>query len=363
MTPTLESFGGWRATLAQLASHSELAPEHAAAAVAEILSGSATDGQIGGFLVGLATRGVTGAELAAMVDVMLAHATPLHLPDTGATVDIVGTGGSPLRQDRAFNVSTAACFVVAGAGVPVCKHGNRKASSSSGSTDVLEALGITVELDGPAVVRCVAEAGLGFAFARAFHPAMRFAGPVRAELGIPTVFNLLGPLSHPGRVTRQVIGVADPAVAPMVAEVLARRGAPRAMVVHGSDGLDELTLAGPSQIWEVVRGEVTQWTLDPSDLGLETVDVESLGAGSPEANAEAVRGLLGAVADSQLARGRRNLVCLNAAAALVVAGAAGDLAEGLVMAGASIDSGEAEACLNRLIEVSRLRGITGQGSS
>jgi len=352
MTQALASFGGWRATLAQLASHAELAPEHAAAAVEDILSGSASDAQIGGFLVGLATRGATSSEVAAMVDVLLAHATELELPDTAATVDIVGTGGSPLRQDRAFNVSTAACFVVAGAGVPVCKHGNRKASSSSGSTDVLEALGIAVELDGPAVARCVAEAGLGFAFARAFHPAMRFAGPVRAELGIPTVFNLLGPLSHPGRVNRQLIGVADPTVAPMVADVLARRGAPRAMVVHGSDGLDELTLAGPSQIWEVIRGEVSDWTVDPSDLGLVVTDVESLGAGSPEANAEAVRGVLGAAQDSELERGRRDLVCLNAAAGLVVAGAAGDLVEGLVMARASIDSGEAQACLDRLIQVS-----------
>ncbi len=343
----LDDLGGWRAVLGSLTRLDELSPEASAGAIDAILSGDATPAQIGGFLVGLAAKGTEGAEVAAMVDAMLAHAEPLDLPDVASTVDIVGTGGSRLRQDRAFNISTTACFVVAGAGVPVCKHGNRRASSSSGSTDVLEALGVTVELDGPAVARCVADAGVGFAFARVFHPAMRHAGPVRAELGVPTVFNLLGPLSHPGRVDRQVIGVADPSLAPLVIDVLRRRGAPRAMVVHGSDGLDELTLSGPSFVWELRDGEVTETEVHPSHLGLEMIVVEDIGVGAPEDNAEVVREVLAGGGGA-----RRDLVALNAAAGLVVAGRVDDLGAGLDLANESIDGGHAAGCLDRLIEVS-----------
>ena len=332
-----------------LGAGSELSAELSAAAVGTVLDGDATPSQIGGLLIGLRSRGgLYPAETAAMVDAMLAHASPLDLGEgTGSTVDIVGTGGSKLRQDVAFNISTTACFVVAGAGVPVCKHGNRKASSSSGSTDVLEALGIAIELDGPAVARCVAEAGLGFAFARMFHPAMRHAGSVRAELGVPTVFNILGPLSHPGHVLRQVIGVADPALMPMVIEVLRQRGAPRAMVVHGSDGLDELTLTGPSVLSELRDGEVVTYDVIPQHLGLTAAVVEDVGVGSPEANAEAVRALLGG-ADGP----RREIVLLNAAAGLVVGGVVDDLAAGLALAAESVDSGRAGAALDRLVTVS-----------
>ncbi len=339
--------GGWRAVLAALAEHRELTADQARGAIAEILGGRATDGQIGGFLVGLRTRGATPAEIDSMVDAMLMQAQPLDLGDADRVVDIVGTGGSRLRQDRAFNISTTACFVVAGAGVPVCKHGNRKASSSSGSSDVLEALGIAIELDGAATARCVSEAGLGFAFARAFHPAMRHAGPVRAELGIPTIFNLLGPLSHPGGVRRQVIGVADPDTAPLVAEVLARRGSPRAMVVHGSDGLDELTLSGPSTIHEVREGEVEVHEIHPSDLGLTAVKVEDLGVGAPDENAAVLREILGGGGGP-----RREVVELNAAAGLVVAGVADDLERGLALARGSIESGAAQERLDRLVVVS-----------
>ncbi len=347
MSVAIEDVGGWKGVLGALVEHPELTDDQARAAIGSILSGNATQAQIGGFLVGLQTRGATGAEVAAMVDAMLAHALPLDLPDPDATVDIVGTGGSRLRQDRAFNISTTACFVVAGAGVPVCKHGNRKASSSSGSTDVVEALGIAVELDGPATARCVSEAGLGFAFARAFHPAMRHAGPVRSELGIPSVFNLLGPLSHPGRVQRQVVGVADPAQAPLVAEVFARRGAPRAMVVHGSDGLDELTLSGPSTIHEVRDGRIQVHEVHPSDVGLTAVKVEDLGVGAPEQNAAVVREILGGGGGP-----RREVVELNAAAGLVVGGVVEDLRDGIELARQSIESGAALARLERLIEIS-----------
>jgi len=271
----------------------------------------------------------------------------LELPDSDATVDIVGTGGSPMRQDRAFNISTISCFVVAGAGVPVCKHGNRKASSSSGSTDVLEALGINVELDGAGVARCVREAGIGFAFARSFHPAMRHAGPVRAELAVPTVFNILGPLSHPGGVRRQVIGVADAALGPVVADALAMRGSPRAMVVHGCDGLDELTLSGPSTIWEVRNGEVTLREFQPAEAGLAQTPVSELGVGAPDANAEVAHEIF-----SGSGGARRDLVCLDAAAGLVVTGAVDSLADGVERARESIDSGAAAATLDRLLTVS-----------
>jgi anthranilate phosphoribosyltransferase len=334
--------------LATIAAGDDLDEDLARAAVAEILAGAASPAQIGGFLVGLATKGAQPAEVAAMVDAMLAAAAPLDLPDRDATIDIVGTGGSRLRQDRAFNISTTACFVAAGAGVSVCKHGNRKASSSSGSTDVLEALGVAVELDGPAVARCVREAGVGFAFARVFHPAMRHAGPIRAELGIPTVFNVLGPLSHPGRVTRQVIGVADPALAPLAIDVLRRRGAPRAMVVHGSDGLDELTLTGPSFIWELRDGEVERHEIHPLHLGLRTIVVDDLGVGAPEDNAAVVREILGGGGGP-----RRDVVTLNAAAGLVVAGLVDTVADGLELAAASIDDGHAATALERLISVSQ----------
>ena len=343
----LAEIGGWRSILSQLTAGADLDAAMAHAAVAEILAGDASAAQIGGFLVGLAAKGADPAEVAAMVDAMLAAASPLELPERDRTVDIVGTGGSRLRQDRAFNISTTACFVVAGAGVAVCKHGNRRASSSSGSTDVLEALGIAVELDGPAVARCVTEAGIGFAFARVFHPAMRHAGPVRAELGIPTVFNVLGPLSHPGGVTRQVIGVADPALAPLVIDVLRRRGAPRAMVVHGSDGLDELTLTGPSFIWELRDGDVDRREIHPIHLGLPTIVVDDLGVGAPEDNAAVVREILAGEGGP-----RRDLVTLNAAAGLVVAGRVDSLEDGLALAAAAIDDGSAAAVLERLVRVS-----------
>jgi anthranilate phosphoribosyltransferase len=333
--------------LGELVRGVDLDDDVARAAVADILAGSATPAQIGAFLSALAAKGVAPSELAAMVDAMLDAALPLELSRVDDVVDIVGTGGSRLRQDKAFNISTTACFVVAGAGVPVCKHGNRRASSSSGSSDALEALGLAVELDGPAVARCVEEAGVGFAFARMFHPAMRHAGPVRAELGIPTVFNILGPLSHPGRVRRQVIGVADPALAPLVIDVLRRRGAPRAMVVHGSDGLDELTLTGPSSLYELRDGEVTESEVLPQHLGLQAAVVEDVGVGTPEQNANAIDGVLNGEPGP-----RRDVVLLNAAAGLVVGGAVDDLAEGLDLAAESIASGRAAAALARVVEVS-----------
>lgn len=343
---SLEGLGGWPGVLGDLASLRDIGGDTAAAALREVLEGTATPAQIGALLVGLRAKGVTVEEVSAMVDAMLDAAAGIELVAGEVVIDIVGTGGAPARRSAALNVSTMACFVAAGAGARVCKHGNRRASSTSGSFDLLEALGIAIDLTAESVARCVDEVGLGFAFARAAHPAMRHAAPVRAELGIPTVFNLLGPLSHPGRVQRQVIGVSDPEVAPLVVGVLAERGAPRAMVVHGAGGLDELTTTGPSTIHELRNGAVTTWELEPGDLGLTVAGPADLVGGTPADNAAITHRVLagdpGPVAD---------LVCLNAAAGLVVAEKADDLADGLGQAREALDSGRAAAVLAALVEV------------
>ena len=242
--------GGWPTLLGRLVDGSDLTTEEARDVMAVVLAGKATDAQLAGLLLGLRGKGEAPAEVSGMVDAMLDAAAPLDLAQPNV-IDLVGTGGSPRRRTRALNVSTAACFVAAGAGAKVCKHGNRRASSTSGSSDVLDELGIAVELDGPQVAACVAQVGLAFAFARMFHPAMRHAAAVRAELGIPTVFNLLGPLAHPAHLTRAVIGVSDPSRLELLAQVMRRRGVERVWLVHGEDGLDELSTSSDSQIIEV----------------------------------------------------------------------------------------------------------------
>src|SRR4051794_824539 len=284
MAVTLDDLGGWRAVLLALTSGRDLTVDEGRAAMTEILAGNATDAQIAAYIVALRMKGEAVDEVAGMVDAMLEASDPVTLPaDLDDVVDIVGVGGGASRPAPALNVSTVAGFVVAGAGAHICKHGNRKASSTSGAFDLLEALGVTIDLDGPGVARCVAEAGTGFCFARAFHPAMRHAGPVRAELGIPTLFNFIGPLSNPARVDRQVIGVNDPAMAPTVIGVLQQRGAPRAMVVHGHDGMDELTITGRSTVWEIRDGDVRQYDLDPRYLGVEVIDLDQIAGGDASA--------------------------------------------------------------------------------
>lgn len=341
---SIDDVGGWKGVLGALTSGDDLTAATAAAALRTILAGEATPAQIAAFIVALRMKGETATEVSGLVDAMLEAAAPLSLPD--GVIDIVGTGGSPRRRSSALNVSTMASFVAAGAGAVVCKHGNRMASSTSGSFDLLEALGVPVDLDGDGVARCVREAGIGFCFARAFHPAMRHAAPVRAELGIPTVFNFLGPLSHPGRVTRQVIGVAEAGRAEVVLGVLRERGAPRAMVVHGSDALDELTITGPSTVWELRDGVVTTSTVDPAALGLSVVASDALRGGDPAANAVIAGEVLGGAVGAE-----RDIVVLNAAAGLVVAGIVDDLRAGVAAAQASIDSGAARASLDRLLAV------------
>lgn len=341
--------GAWPGVIASLVAGEDLSVDVAAGALGRIFAGEATDSQVAALLVGLRCKGESGVEVTGLVDAMLAAAAPLLLDDPDRTVDIVGTGGSRALGGRAFNVSTMASIVAAAAGATVCKHGNRKASSTSGSTDLLEALGVEVDLDGGGVVACVREAGVGFAFARMFHPAMRHVGPVRAELGVPTVFNLLGPLSHPGRVGRQVLGVADEARVELVADVLARRGLARAWVVRGEDGLDEITTTTATHVVEIREGrEVDRFSLEPGALGIATTTLDALAVGDPEDNARAAASVL---------EGRpgpvRDMVLLNAAAALVVADVATDLSDGLHRAAGAVDSGDAARTLGELVAVSR----------
>jgi len=342
---TLSELGGWKAILGPLAAGADLSSEQTRAALGAILDGEATDAQIAAFIVALRIRGETVEEVSGMVDAMLATAEPIELDVD--TVDIVGTGGSRTLGGRAFNVSTMASFVVAGAGAPVCKHGNRKASSASGSADLLEMLGVKVELHGPGVAACVEQVGIGFCYARSFHPAMRHVGSIRSELAVPTVFNFLGPLSHPARVKRQVIGVSDPTMAPTVIGVLRERDSVRAMVVHGHDGLDELTTTTISTVHELRGGEVTSYEVDPAAYGIAKAAVAEIAVGDTDANANATREVLGGETGPL-----RDMVVLNAAAGLVVADVASDLRDGIDRAATAIDSGAAARALERLVEVS-----------
>jgi len=337
----LDEVGGWPGVLGTLSRGRDLTADEARAAMAEILDGAATDAQIAGFIVALRMKGETVDELRGMVDAMLGTAERVVLDVDGPVVDIVGTGG-----DRAhtINVSTLSALVVAGAGGRVCKHGNRAASSSTGAADLLEALGVRIDCGPEEVARCVAEAGIGFCFAPRFHPSMRFAGPVRRELGIPTAFNFLGPLANPAGVARLMIGVADPSMAERMLGVLAARDCERAMIVHGDDGLDELTISTTSQVVELNDGKIETYTVDPAALGVTIAPRESLTGGEPATNADLARQVLAGEPGPH-----REVVCLNAAAGLLTAGLVDDLAAGVEAARAAIDDGQAAAALERLV--------------
>jgi anthranilate phosphoribosyltransferase len=339
-----DEVGGWAAVLGTLAARRDLTTEQARAAMSEILDGAATPAQIAGFIVALRMKGETVDELGGLVDAMLAAAERVTLPPAERVVDIVGTGG-----DRAhtINVSTLSALVVAGAGGRVCKHGNRAASSATGSADLLEALGVRIDCGPDEVARCVAEAGIGFCFAPRFHPAMRHAGPPRRELGIATAFNFLGPLANPAGVRRLMIGVADASMAERMVGVLAARGSEHVLVVHGDDGLDELTVSTTSQVIELRDGEVRDYAVDPKELGITPAPTEALVGGDPATNAALARRVLAGDAGPH-----RDIVCLNAGAGLVVAGMADDLAHGLRAAEEAIDGGGAAAALDRLVAVS-----------
>jgi anthranilate phosphoribosyltransferase len=327
--------------LSRVVSGGSLSAQDAAAAMRLVMEGEATPGQIGGFLMALRTRGETVDEIDGLARTMLEFARPVRAPSP--VIDTCGTGGD---RSGSFNISTVAALVVAGAGVPVAKHGNRAASGSCGSADLLEALGVRIDLDPAGVERCLAEAGIGFMFAPAFHPAMAHAGPVRRELKIPTVFNFLGPLTNPARPYAQVVGVSDERMLPLLAEVLARREV-RAKLFRGEDGLDELTTTGISTVYEVRDGSVRETHLDPTEHGLAGASLDELRVDGVDQAVDVARRVL----DGE--RGpHRDVVLLNAAAALEVAGFAGSLEEGIATAARSIDDGDAASTLERWVRVS-----------
>ena len=332
----------WPDTLSRLTRGEDLDELTAAAAMGEIMSGAATPAQIGGFLLALRAKGETAEEIVGLARTMRSFSKKVEVP--GPLVDTCGTGG-----DRAgtVNVSTMAALVVAGAGVRVAKHGNRAASSECGSADLLEALGIKIDLGPEGVAACIGEAGIGFCFAQVFHPAMKHAGPVRRELGVPTVFNFLGPLTNPAGATRQTVGVSDAGMAPKMARALAGLGAEHAFVFRGDDGLDELTTTTTSRIWEIRDGAVTERAFDPASLGLEPASPADLKGAGPEHNAKIALSVLDGEPGPI-----RDAVALNAACALVAAGAAGSLEEGFERATGSIDSGDARATLVRFRDAS-----------
>jgi anthranilate phosphoribosyltransferase len=332
-----------QAALSDLLEGRDLGRERAREVMDEIMSGDATQAQIGGFLVALRLKGETADEIAGCAEAMRAHVLPV-CPQRDDLVDTAGTGGDGART---INISTAAAIVAAAAGAGVAKHGNRAISSASGSADVLEALGFSLELAPERIATSIDELGFGFMFAPTHHPAMRHAAPVRRELGTRTVFNVLGPLTNPAGARAQVIGVYAKPLVRTIAEVLAQLGARRAFVVHGAYGIDELSPAGPNDVCEVVDGAVHERVIDPAELGIARCDPDELRGGSPAENAQAVRDVF-AGADG----GRRDAILLNAAGAIAAAGHAADLAEGLELARAAVDSGAAAARLDELARFS-----------
>ena len=337
--------------LTTLLERHDLPAEQARLAMGTILAGEATPAQLIGFIVALRAKGETPEEISALLDAVLEVATivPLDEDLRARAVDIVGTGGD---RSHSINVSTMAALVVAAAGVPVCKHGARAASSKCGTADVLEALGVAVELAPAGVAECVRSVGFGFCLAPRYHPAFRYAAPSRKEIGIATVFNLLGPMANPGRVRRHLIGTANPAVAERMLASLRLHGAVRAWVVHG-DGLDELTTTGRSTVLALDDDRVRSFTIDPISLGLAPAVPAELVGGEPQDNAEAVRRVFAGEHGAH-----RNIVLLNAAAGLLVGGAVGSLEEGLEVATAVIDDGRAADLLDRLVETSHQAAAT-----
>lgn len=333
-----------REAIRVVTSGTDLGQDEASEVMNEIMSGDATPAQIAAFLTALHMKGETHAEIAGMAQVMHEKATPV--PFDGPAVDTCGTGGD---GSKTFNISTTAAFVVAGAGLTVAKHGNRAMSSSAGSADVLEMLGVKIDLDAEGVARCLREAGIGFMFAPIFHPAMRFAGPVRREIGIRTVFNVLGPLSNPAHVRHQLVGTPGAPLAQKLARALSRLQMTHALVVHGDGGLDELGLSGPSLVFEV-RGanEPARMVIDPTELGLKRAPIEVLRGGSAEENAHITRDIL-----AGRERGPKyDVVVLNAAAALLAGDVVTDLAHGLELARVSIERGHALERLEKLVAIS-----------
>jgi anthranilate phosphoribosyltransferase len=332
----------FKSLISKVATGAELTVQESASAFDQMMSGEATPSQMGALLMGLRVRGETVDEITGAVTTMRGKMLRVTAPPEA--IDVVGTGGD---ASGSYNISTCAAFIVAGAGIPVAKHGNRALSSRSGAADVLGALGVRIDIGPDAIARCIAEAGIGFMFAPLHHPAMKHVGPTRVELGTRTIFNLLGPLSNPASVKRQMVGVFSRHWVEPLAKVLGRLGSERAMVVHGSDGLDEITTAGPTSVASLENGTVRTFEISPQDVGLPKADPKRLLGGDAEANAAALLSVLKGEKSPY-----RDVAMFNAAAALVVAGRAKDLPGGMALAQTSIDSGEAEGRLDRLIAVS-----------
>jgi anthranilate phosphoribosyltransferase len=323
-----------------VASGRDLGVDEAARVLAVIMAGEASEAQIAALLIGLRTKGETVEELAGLARTMRALASPVTTSRDGL-VDTCGTGGGR----PTFNVSTTAALIAAGAGCAVAKHGNRSATGRSGSADVLEALGVRIDLDVAAVGRCIDELGFGFMFAPAHHRAMRFVVPVRKELAVRTVFNFLGPLTNPAGARRQLIGVSDPGYVETIAGALALLGVERALVVSSQDALDEMSISAPTTVVEVAGADLTTYTVIPEDVGLRTVpDLDATAGGSPQDNAATTRAILAGEQGP-----RRDLAVLNAAAAIYAAGRAGDLSAGVAAAQAAIDDGAAMRTLDALV--------------
>lgn len=332
----------WPGVLTRLMAGRDLTQDEAAWAMDQIMQGETTPIQIGAFIVALRAKGETVEEITGLVATMRRRA--LKVVVEGPVVDTCGTGGDRVGT---INASTIAAFIVAGAGGRVAKHGNRAASSACGSADLLEALGVTIDLGPEGVATCINEVGMGFCFAPVYHPSFRYASVPRRELGVPTVFNFIGPLTNPAGARHQALGVSDPAMAPKMADVLARAGSVHALVLHASDGLDEITLSGPTRVWELKDGSVTTGEIDPLALGLAAAPRDALRGGTPAANAAATLDVLGGATGPV-----RDFVLVNAAAALVAADLAPTMAEGLLVAAEAVDSGRALATVSRLRDLS-----------
>ena len=335
----------WPATLNRLISGSDLTRDEAYEAMAEIMSGDASESQIAALLVALRAKGETAEEMTGLVNAMVDASVQVDVGEP--VVDSVGTGGD---QSGTFNISTTAAFIAAGVGVKIAKHGNRAASSKTGSADVLEALGFNLEMEPDATAAMVREVGFGFFFAPRYHPAMRHAGSVRSSLGIRTVFNFLGPLTNPAGASRLSVGTSDPRMAELMVDVLRNRGTERAFVFYGEDGLDELTTTGPSFIYRLRNGEVTTAEFTPEDFGVRRATLDDLKGGSVAENAEILRSVL----DGRPGP-KRDIALVNAAPAVVVSGLADGFVEAMDLAREAIDSGDAQAVLQRSIAFTKAR--------
>jgi len=329
----------WSTTLNHLISGADLSRDEAYAAMSEIMAGDASEAQIAALLVALRSKGETADEMTGLVDAMVDASVRVDIGEP--VVDSVGTGGD---QSGTFNISTTAAFIAAGVGVKIAKHGNRAASSKTGSADVLEALGFNLEMEPEDTVAMVRDVGFGFFFAPRYHPAMRHAGPVRSSLGIRTVFNFLGPLTNPAGASRLSVGTSDARMAGLMVDVLRNRGAERAFVFYGEDGLDELTTTGPSFIYRLRDGEVTTAEFTPEDFGVRRATIDDLKGGSVDTNA----GILREVLDGRPGP-KRDIAIVNAAPAIVVSGLADGFVEAVELAAEAIDSGDAQAVLERAI--------------